>query len=81
VNGPCGHFLDDDLTLQLLRSDEFFNDEIFDLSGGQGRSESLLDRAHEHVEELVAGYESPVPHDIQENLRRYFHDLGTGQGV
>ncbi|MFH1267968.1 MAG: trimethylamine methyltransferase family protein [Planctomycetota bacterium] len=77
--GPGGHFLDDDLTLELLRSDEFFRDDIFDFSGGHGESKPLVDRAHERVEELVSDYQSPVPHDVQENLRRYFHDLCAGQ--
>ena len=31
----------------------------------------------EMIEELVAGYESLVPQDIQENLRRHFHELCT----
>ncbi|MDP6111502.1 MAG: trimethylamine methyltransferase family protein [Planctomycetota bacterium] len=73
--GPGGHFLDDDLTIDLMRSDEFFQDDAFDLSGGHGDARSMLERAHERVEELLAGYESPVPHHIQEALQRYFHDL------
>jgi trimethylamine--corrinoid protein Co-methyltransferase len=73
--GPGGHFLDDTLTLELLRSDEFFQGPLFAFDGTPGRNKSLLERAHERVEELVAGFESPVPGDIQERLRRYFHDL------
>jgi trimethylamine:corrinoid methyltransferase-like protein len=73
--GPGGHFLDDDLTIDLMRSDEFFRDNTFDLSGGHGDARSMLERAHERVEDLLAGYESPVPHHIQEALQRYFHDL------
>ena len=73
--GPGGQFLDDDLTLELMRSDEFFRDPIFDLSGGHGESKPLLARAHDRVEELVAGWQNPVPGDVQERLRRYFRDL------
>ena len=29
--GPGGQFLDDDLTLEMMRSDEFFRDDVFDL--------------------------------------------------
>ena len=76
--GPGGHFLDDDLTLKLMRSDEFFQDDTFDLSGGEGDARPMLERAHERVEELVTGYESPVPHDTQEALRRHFHDRCGG---
>jgi trimethylamine---corrinoid protein Co-methyltransferase len=72
--GPGGHFLEDDLTLQLMRSDEFFSDPMFDLSGGKSGGGSLLERAHAQVEKLVTGAKSRVPEDVQENLRRYFAD-------
>jgi trimethylamine---corrinoid protein Co-methyltransferase len=73
--GPGGQFLDDDLTVELMRSDEFFRDDVFDCSGGHGDSRPMLERAHERVERLVASYQSHVPGDIEESLRRYFHDL------
>jgi trimethylamine---corrinoid protein Co-methyltransferase len=73
--GPGGQFLDDELTAGLMRSDEFFHDDVFDLSGGRGDGKPLLERAHERVEQLVAGYQSRVPGDIQEGLRRHFRDL------
>ena len=38
----------------------------------------MLERAHARVEQLVSGYESAVPHDIREGLRRHFHDLCGG---
>jgi trimethylamine--corrinoid protein Co-methyltransferase len=72
--GPGRHFLDDDLTLKLMRSDEFFRDPIFDLSGAGAQGLSMLDRAHERVERLVAGFKTPVPPGVDEALRRYFHD-------
>ena len=78
--GPGGNFMTDDLTLALLRSDEFFRHDLFDFSGGYHESKSLLERAHERVEELVSGYESPVPGAVQEGLRRYFHDLYVSMG-
>ncbi len=73
--GPGGNFLIDDLTLELLRSDEFFGSSLFDMSGGYEPAPSLLENAHRRVEELTADFVSPVPEKIQENLRRYFHDL------
>ena len=73
--GPGGQFLDDELTVDLMRSDEFFRDDVFDLSGGHGDGKPLLERAHERVEQLVAGYRSRVPGDIQEGLRRHFAEL------
>ncbi|HOZ49590.1 MAG TPA: trimethylamine methyltransferase family protein [Candidatus Hydrogenedentes bacterium] len=71
--GPGGHFLTDDLTLDGMHEGEFFSSALLDLVGGED-SPSLLDRAHDEVEALVADAESPLPGDVQENLRRYFHD-------
>ncbi len=71
--GPGGNFLTDDLTLEYMRGGEFFNHDLFDFSGHPD-GKSLLQRAHEKVEALVADFQSPVPGKIQENLKRYFHD-------
>ena len=75
TQGLGGNFLIDDLTLKLLRSDEFFSNSLFDISGGYEPAPSILENAHRKVEELTADYKSPVPEKIQEDLRRYFHDL------
>jgi trimethylamine--corrinoid protein Co-methyltransferase len=73
--GPGANFLTDDLSIRLLREGEFFQGGLFDYGGGYTDSQSLLENAHQKVEELVEGFQSPVPGDIQENLKRYFHDL------
>jgi trimethylamine:corrinoid methyltransferase-like protein len=70
-----GNFLTDDLTMKLLESDEFFKNDLFDISGGYELSTSMLEKAHRKLEELTTEYKSPVPENIQENLRKYFHDL------
>jgi trimethylamine--corrinoid protein Co-methyltransferase len=69
--GPGGNFLSDELTVELLRSGEFFHSEMFDLSG-QPDGKSLLERAHERVEALTAGFGSPLPDKAQQALRDYF---------
>ena len=69
--GPGGEFLTDPLTLELCRGGEFFEHALFDYDGGR----PMLERAHECVEELVEGYETPVPEDIGESLRGHFRDL------
>ncbi|NJD02910.1 MAG: hypothetical protein FIA99_10040 [Ruminiclostridium sp.] len=73
--GFGGNFLTDDLTIELLRSDEFFNNNIFDYSGGFEEGSSILENAHNEVEKMVTGYESPVPGKVKEGLMKYFHDL------
>jgi len=70
--GPDGHYMVDDLTMKYMRGGEFFSSKLFDLSGQSENSPGLLERAHERVQSLVEGFESPVPHDIQEDLRRFF---------
>ena len=75
--GPGGNFMTDDLTLQFMGGGEFFANDLFDLSPCGEESKGMLERAHDKVEELVAGFESPLPGDIQEDLRRYFHDECT----
>ncbi len=77
--GPGGHFLDDELTVDLLHSDEFFRDDIFDMSGRPG-GRSMLERAHARVEQMIDGFVSRVPEVIQEALRRHVHDLTARLG-
>lgn len=77
---PGRHFLDDDLTLRLLRSKEFFASRLFDYESGYREGESMLERARRRIEELVADFRSPVPAEIQENLRRFFHDECAAAG-
>lgn len=72
--GISGNFLIDDFTIDMLRSGEFFRSDIFDFSGGYHEGSSLLEKAHEKVEEMVDGYKSPVPDKIQEDLRLYFEN-------
>ncbi len=71
---PGGHYLADALTLKMLRTDEFFGNELFDHSESCSPHQSLLKRAHQKVGALVAGFESPAPDKVQEGLRRHFYD-------
>ncbi len=73
--GPGGHYLTEELTLKTMRGGEFFMHELFDFSGEMSGGKSMLERAHEKVESMVLDFESPVPEDIQENIRRYFRKL------
>ena len=72
--GPGGNFLTDDLTIENLRAGKFFFNDLFDFSGGEGKSVSMLERAHEKVDAITEGVESPLPGNVQEDLKRYFHD-------
>ncbi|MFC1526550.1 trimethylamine methyltransferase family protein, partial [Candidatus Latescibacterota bacterium] len=68
--GPGGQFMDDALTLERLRSGEFFDGELFDYGDG----EAMLARAHALAEELSAEADSPLPGEMQEGVRRLLRD-------
>ncbi len=73
--GPGGNFLTDPLTLERLRSNEFFHSPYLDLSGGYVDSApSMVEIAHRTVERLIAEYRPTVPEKVCEALQRFFHD-------
>jgi trimethylamine:corrinoid methyltransferase-like protein len=73
--GAGGSFLTDDLTIEMLYSDEFLSEGLFDFSGDYEEAPSLLEKAHQKTEELVKNYSSPVPEKVQEELKSYFEKL------
>ena len=71
--GPGGHFLDDDLTMELLRSNEFFHSDYLDLSGGYDLlAMGTYEIAHNKAEELVRDYKSNVHEKVQNAVRDFF---------
>ena len=75
--GPGGHFLEDPLTLKMLRSGEFFTGGCFDRTGERSPNrfeDSLLARAHRRVEELLATHVPAVPEEVAEAVRRWAAD-------
>lgn len=77
--GPGGNFLAERLTLANLRSGGFFSPGLLDYSGYVESGPSLLQRAHERAEELVAEGVPPLPGETEEALERWFAQaLGEG---
>jgi trimethylamine--corrinoid protein Co-methyltransferase len=72
--GPGGNFLTDELTLSHMGGDEFFHHDLMSRLPYGVSGPSMLDRAHERVEELTSAFESTVPHAVQEAISRFFHD-------
>ena len=71
--GPGGNFLTDDLTLDLMRSEEFFNSPYFDLSGGyESDAPGMHEIAHQKVEQMLAEYQPEVPGAVREAVERFF---------
>jgi trimethylamine--corrinoid protein Co-methyltransferase len=73
--GPGGNFLTDDLTLKLLRTGEFFDSPLVDLTGGYAQeAPGMLEIAHRKVVELVENYRPTVPGNVREAIARFFKD-------
>jgi len=72
--GPGGHFLEEPLTLENLRSGEFFTDGCFDRLGERSPNrfeDGILARAHERVEALLASHAPAVPGNVIEAVQRW----------
>lgn len=67
-----GYFLIDDLTLDNMRSGEFFSDDTMNMEGEFKKAPSMLERAQKIIQKVTADYVSPVPADAQERIRAYF---------
>jgi trimethylamine---corrinoid protein Co-methyltransferase len=75
--GPGGHFLEDPLTLKMLRSGEFFTAGCFDRTGERSANrfeDSLLARAHRRSEDLLAAHTPATPADVAEEVHRWAED-------
>ena len=71
--GPGGNFLTEDLTIALMRSDEFFESRHFDLSGGyEPDAPGMYEKAHQEADQLVADYRSRVPERVVAAVKQYF---------
>jgi trimethylamine--corrinoid protein Co-methyltransferase len=72
--GPGGHFLENPLTLKMLRSGEFFTAGCFDRTGERSANrfeDSLLARAHHRAEELLAAHTPAVPESVAKAVHRW----------
>jgi trimethylamine---corrinoid protein Co-methyltransferase len=79
--GAGGNFLTDELTIKLLRSGEFFDSPLLDLTGGYTEgAPGMLQIAHRKVVELVESYQPTVPGNVREAIERFFRDKPAGPG-
>ena len=72
-----GYFLMDDLTLEHMRSGEFFADNTLNMAGEFKEEPTMLERAQSIIRDVKAKYVSPVPADAQERIQAYFEDLSS----
>lgn len=72
--GPAGNFLDDDLTIDLLRTREFFQSDHFDMDAEQQPDgPGIHEKAHAKANQLVEEYKPQTPEKVREALARHFH--------
>jgi len=71
--GPRGHFMDDDLTLELLRCDEHYRGEVFDYER-ISPEQDWMELAARKVDQIVNEHEPAVPGDRLEQLQRYVRE-------
>ena len=69
---PNSKFTMDDLTLELMRSDEFFTDPLLNYMGEFREAPTMLERAGAQVQEIADRFVSPVPADARERISAYF---------
>ena len=67
-----GYFLMDDLTLEHMRSGEFFSDPTMNMAGEFKEEPTMLERAQTTIQKIKGAYVSPVPADAQERIKAYF---------
>lgn len=73
--GPGGNFMTEDLTMELLHSDEFLQSRYLDLSGGYDTDKpGIYEKARGMAEELVANYKCRVPDRVIAAIKNYFFE-------
>jgi trimethylamine--corrinoid protein Co-methyltransferase len=72
--GPGGNFLDDELTLRLLKSGEHFYGGGFNLSGGHRPEDSMHARSHQRVQEILSSHRPRVPDNVVEEIGRFVRE-------
>ena len=80
--GAGGSYLEDDLTLELLRSNEFFQTPHLDLTGGYDpAAPGVYEMAHQKAEDLVNHYTPTVPPKVQTAIRSFFFEKYQDKNV
>lgn len=73
--GPGGNFLTDKLTMDLLRSKEFFSSPYLDMTGGYSSdARGMYEIANQKAEELVNNYKPTVPEKVRIAIKNFFRD-------
>ena len=67
-----GYFLMDELTLEHMRSGEFFTDPTMNMAGEFKEEPSMLERAQSIICRVKKEYTTPVPAEVSQRIQSYF---------
>ncbi len=70
--GPGGNFITDEHTLAWMRSDEYYASPIVNHEGEGGQS--MVDRAHQQVQAILASHSPSVAEKVREGLRKLLEE-------
>ena len=71
--GPGGNYMTDQLTIDMLRGNEFFQSRYLDQTGGYTiPSTGAYEMAHQEVQRMVEEYRPTVPAKVQDAIRCHF---------
>jgi trimethylamine--corrinoid protein Co-methyltransferase len=76
--GPGGDFMMDKHTLRAMRSDEYYLSPLANREGRLGQT--MLDRAHERVEALLAAHTPPVSPSVVAEVESYVKEREQSLG-
>ena len=80
--GPGGNYLTDPLTLDMLRSDEFFHSPHLDLTGGHvDGAPGMFEKARQTVDDLVENHKPTVSENVREAVRTFFREKYESSAV
>jgi trimethylamine---corrinoid protein Co-methyltransferase len=79
--GPGGNFLADELTIAMLRGNEFFTSENLDMSGGYTASDGIYEMAHNRAVELVEKYKPTVPEKVRIAIKNHFRSKYSDKNI
>ena len=68
--GPGGNFLEDELTLHLLKSGEHFYEGSFNLSESHRPEDSMYARSHQRVQEILSSHSPRVSEKVIEKINQ-----------
>ncbi|MEN8202254.1 MAG: trimethylamine methyltransferase family protein [Bacteroidota bacterium] len=76
--GPGGSYLMDEHTLQFMNGNEIFHSPIVNNEGLLGKS--MVDRAHDSVEQIINNHESSVSEEIRDQIEKFYKDYTKARG-